>query len=151
MKRLMVVNYTYGGIIGRVNSGNVLNVYNLGDINVSSKSQRIMVGGIVGIANNGELINSYNLGTITNVNQSSIYRVGEIGGVIMGEASVSNSFYLNNQPIGVNYSSSPCITNQVSSDELKSNEILSLLNQNAIVWKKDTSNVNSGYPILDYQ
>ena len=146
-----MLKHIYGGITGRVNSGNILNVYNSGDINVSSESQRIIVGGIVGVASNGELINSYNLGTITNVNQSSIYRMGEIEGTIQGEASVSNSFYLNNQPIGVNYSNSPCITTQVSSDELKSDDTLNSLNQNGNVWKKDTSNVNDGYPIFTWQ
>ena len=151
MKRLMVMMHIYGGITGLVNSGNILNVYNLGDINVSSKSQRIMVGGIVGTACSGELINSYNLGTITNVNQYSIYCMGEIEGVIQGEASVSNSFYLNNQPIGVNYSSLPCITTQVSSDDLKGDNVLNILNQNATVWKKDISNVNDGYPIFTWQ
>ncbi len=147
----MVMMHSYGGIVGLVNSGNILNVYNSGNISVYSKSQRIMVGGIVGIANNGELINSYNLGTITNVNQSSIYRMGEIEGVIQGEASVSNSFYLNNQPIGINYSSSLCVTTQVSRDDLKGDNVLNILNQNGIVWKKDTTNVNNGYPIFTWQ
>ena len=139
-----------GSIIGILNDGeNVKNVYNSGNVNIFSENQTIYAGGIVG-ENRGELVGSYNIGTISNINENAKCYIGEIFGRAKETAKSSNSFYINNQPIGENLSTS-CVTTKVSSEQLKSDDILNLLNQNGVVWKKDTSNVNNGYPILEWQ
>ena len=138
-----------GGIIGFAISGNVTNVYNSGDINIVSDNKNIYAGGIVG-ENRNNVSGSYNIGKINNVDEANNCWIGEIFGVATENASSSNSFYVNNQAIGLNYSNS-CITTQVTSKQLKSNETLTLLNQDGIIWKKDTSNINNGYPIFTWQ
>lgn len=139
-----------GGIISNIKKGKVTNVYNSGKITISLEGQtRIYVGGIAGEVS-GELKGSYNVGIINNVNQATNCLMGEISGRAREEGSITNSFYLNNQPIRVNLSNS-CVTTQVTSEQLKNDEILNLLNQNGTVWKKDISNVNNGYPIFIYQ
>lgn len=102
------------------------------------------------LVNGGKINNCYNLGTINNVNKTNNCYIGEILGRARGSSITSNSFYIDNEPIGNNLSSN-CVTTKVTSDELKSDGTLNLLNQNGAVWKKDTSNVNNGYPIFTWQ
>ena len=139
-----------GGITGMINNGNtVRNVYNLGNINIFSENQTIYAGGLIG-ENKGELVGSYNIGSISNINKNTKCYIGEIFGRTGETAKSSNSFYINNEPVGNNLSSL-CETTKVTNDQLKSDEILNLLNQNGVIWKKDTSNINDGYLILDWQ
>lgn len=129
--------------------GDITNVYNKGDINIFSSNQTIYSGGIAGLCDTN-ISNSYNIGNINKNNQSSNCYIGEILGRARDNSATFNSFYINNEPIG-NNSSSNCVTTKVTSDELKSDKTLNLLNQDEVVWKKDTSNINNGYPIFVWQ
>ena len=138
-----------GGIIGNnKDNGKARNIYNLGNINVNLNCEGKNVGGIIGYCN-ANVSNSYNLGTIKNLGQST-NAIGEILGNALENAVASNLFYINNEPIGNNLSSE-CETIKVTNAQLKSDEILNLLNQDGVVWKKDTSNINNGYPIFTWQ
>ena len=138
-----------GGIIGQQAGGIVKNLYNKGSINVSTNNLTTGVGGIVGLIE-GTTENCYNIGNINNVMQSPNCSTGELAGDATASAVMSNSFYLNNEPIGENLSSS-CVTTKVTNEQLKSDETLDTLNQSELVWKKDTSNINNGYPIFTWQ
>ena len=145
--------YSIGGIIGQQTAGGELkNIYNMGNINVSTTIKEnldVRIGGISGVIS-GRIEGGYNIGNITSDEQGTRWLVGELFGVAEADGIISNSFYINNEPIGSNLSSN-CITNKVTSEGLKSNETLNLLNQNGEVWKKDTSNINDGYPIFKWQ
>ena len=138
-----------GGILGFLVSGEVTNVYNIGRLNILSNGTPVFAGGISG-ESRGEIECAYNTVYISNVNQSSNCYIGELFGTTINNASSSNVFYFNNEPIGDN-STSSSVTTKVTSEQLKSDEILNLLNQNGAVWKKDTSNINDGYPIFTWQ
>lgn len=137
------------GILGWFIDGEITNVYNIGKLNIFSNDTLVFVGGVVG-ESRGKTKCAYNIGYINNVNQSSNCHIGELFGTTINNASSSNVFYFNNKPIGDN-STCSSVTTKVTSDELKSDEILNLLNQNGVVWKKDTTNMNNGYPIFMYQ
>ena len=138
-----------GGVLSWLTGGEIINVYNIGNINISSENKDAYVGGLVGECR-GKMIGGYNAGKINNIYQASNCRIGDLIGITTETANVSNVFYMNNQPIGNNLSTS-CVTTKVTSEQLKSDDTLNLLNQNGVVWKKDTSNVNNGYPILEWQ
>lgn len=138
-----------GGIIGWLINGNIINVYNCGNIDISSENKYAFVGGIVGECR-GKVIGGYNAGNINNIYQDSKCDIGNLIGVATETADVSNLFYIDNEPIGNNLSNS-CEITKVTSDELKSDNMLNLLNENGLVWKKDISNVNNGYPIFTWQ
>lgn len=142
-------NSCVGGILGWFIDGEITNIYNVGTLNIFSNGTQVLVGGIIGEAR-GEIEGAYNTGAINNVNKSSNCYIGELFGTTLNNASSSNVFYFNNEPIGNNLSSN-CTTTKVTSDELKSDKTLNLLNQNGIVWKKGASNVNNGYPIFTWQ
>ena len=89
------------------------------------------------------------LAFIKNLGQST-NAIGEILGNALENAVASNLFYINNEPIGNNLSSE-CETIKVTNAQLKSDEILNLLNQDGVVWKKDILNINNGYPIFTWQ
>ena len=137
------------GILGVFLGGEIKNVYNVGKLNIFSNGTQVFVGGVSGEAR-GNIECAYNTGYIDNVNQSSNCYIGELFGTTINNASSSNVFYFANEPIGDN-STSSSVTNKVTSEQLKSDEILNLLNQNGVVWKKDTSNINNGYPIFTWQ
>lgn len=138
-----------GGVVSWVIDGDVKNVYNCGSINISSENKNIYAGGIVG-ENRKNVLNVYNIGKIDNINNTKNCWCGEIFGVVTEGVSSSNAFYLNNNPVGLENSIS-CNTSQITSEQLKSDEILNLLNQDAVVWKEDVDNINDGYPILYWQ
>lgn len=138
-----------GGVVSWITGGEVKNVYNCGTININSEDKNIYVGGVVG-ENRKNLLNAYNIGKINNINSANNCWIGEIFGVVTEEASSLNSFYIDNQPIGHGISEF-CNISKITSDELKGDEILDILNQNGAFWKKDINNINKGYPILYWQ
>ncbi len=115
-----------GGVVSWSMSGEIINAYNIGNINISSENKDAWVGGVIGECR-GEMTGGYNTGKINNIYQTSNCRIGDLIGVATETANISNLFYMSNQPIGNNLSS------------------------NCIVWKKDTSNVNNGYPVFTWQ
>lgn len=154
---------TVGGIVGN-NFGNISNCYNSGNINSNTTN----VGGIVGI-NNGSVSNCYNTNTIqgtgTNVggiigllnnDNSKIlnsYNLGLIvspsgGGGIVGyllKGTLENNYFLENTVNGSNG------TTVEGSTSKTSNELKNLTTILGSAFKKDTYNINQGYPILNWQ
>lgn len=125
-----------GGIAGSIWADEVQNCYNLGNVTGS----RNLIGGIAGYSA-GKIINSYNIGNVSS--QSSL----EIDGIVAltTEDSVKNSYCLENKCENIKNGT------MKTKEEMLKEEFISLLNADGNYWKKDTNNINSGYPILKWQ
>ena len=89
-------------------------------------------------------MNNYNVGNI--VYSEGYTKINSIAGDVSGEAQIINSYYLENT---INGKNDNIIMDGVivkTSQELK--EIYIDLGTS---WKKDTNNINNGYPILQWQ
>lgn len=147
-----------GGIVGQVTDSILENSYNLSNVNIKgfSKSDGMPnLGGLAGsLSFNASLINSYNIGYIDNSqNQEGIIVAGSIvGSISQSSATITNCYYLQSTystGIGDNHGTADNKENLVkSSDYMKSDEFLNLLGNN---FKKDSQNINNGYPILNWQ
>ena len=125
-----------GGICGLVN-GKISDCYNTGNIENSGN----YAGGIAGLLygnDSAKICNSYNIGNI-----SSIAGGGIAGGVSKG--SIENSFYLEKR---VNGEDGPIIRGTYVKND---SEIKNISNALGNLFKKDTNNINNGYPILLWQ
>lgn len=138
----------------------IKNVYNLGKVTLdSATSTYANCGGIIGCIESvnypSTIKNAYNTGEIINgSNTENNIMIGEIFGRVWGGSNIfGNYYYLNtakNLPFGKDHTAI-ATANKVSSEQLKSNEVLEVLNSENQVWKKDTSNINNGYPIFNWQ
>lgn len=125
----------YVGGITASNSGTLYDCYNSQN---TIQGQRY-IGGICGWNQKGEIYNCYNSGNIT-----GIYSVS--GGIIgANNAIVKNCYFLENRINNGNGIAMEGII-QKTNEEIK--EIYSLLSNN---FRKDTENINQGYPILNWQ
>ncbi len=130
-----------GGITGNLDEKGIVNsCYNIG--NVEGKGSNI--GGIVGhmYSEDVKILNSYNIGNV--LTDNNLYGGGIVGVLVSG--TIENCYLLENT---VNYGNG--ITNQkgvkiMTDDEIK--EISTILGED---FKEDTNNINSGYPILNWQ
>ena len=128
-----------GGIVGALQqNGNIENSYNVGNIIGTGTN----VGGIIGLGTeNSKLSNSYSIGYVTTSKSNN-------GGGIVGynqSTTVSNCYYLINSVNGGNGI-------VLDGTEFKSKE--EMKNSSQILgkaFKKDSSNINGGYPILSWQ
>lgn len=118
--------YTIGGIAGEMgsikdnNSGNIENCYNIGDTRTKSTTK----GGILGRINLGNIKSCYYL----NITENGI-----------GTGTDIDKFESELQA--------------KTESEMKSSDFINLLNADYSedLWKRDTSNVNKGYPIFIWQ
>lgn len=117
-----------GGIVGN-NSNLVINCYNIGTVQAWWQ-----VGGIVGLGTNGQVKNCYNTGTVI----GSTHRNAITGN---GPAGI-NCYYLDTS---TKDSNSSVISK--TKEELQSEEMLVLLNNEEEVWTHD-ANKNNGFPII---
>lgn len=123
-----------GGIIG-ANSGTLYDCYNSQN---TIQGQRY-VGGICGWNQKGEIYNCYNTGNVTGINTVT-------GGIIGANgAIVKNCYFLENK---INNGNGITIEGITLKNDSEMKEIYSLLSSN---FKKDTENINQGYPILNWQ
>ena len=145
--------------IGGANSrtGVIKNVYNTGNIFsealISQEDNACDIGGLVGVQV-GKLENGYSIGSVSGKNnENSLVRIGGVIGLDNDTSSITNNcYYLETtvNPPETNISiSSVGVVKQ--SHEMKSQDFLSLLNQdNSETWKF-SNNMNNGYPIFDWQ
>ena len=143
-----------GGIIGAPDGNIISNCYNTGNIETSSKTTSIRAGGIVGNCSNGtEIKNSYNTG-ILNL-QGQIAAKGTIfASVGSGKVTITNCYYIKQDGVEIGGSTNNATitkTEGKTAEQMKSDEIITLLNQDGGTFKKDTNNINEGYPILNRQ
>ena len=117
-----------GGVVG-INSNLVINCYNIGTVQTGSQ-----VGGIVGLGTKGQVKNCYNTGTVI----GSTHRNAITGN---GPAGI-NCYYLDTS---TKDSNSSVISK--TKEELQSEEMLVLLNNEEEVWTHD-ANKNNGFPII---
>lgn len=121
---------------GYVNEGKIISCYNKG--NVSGLENYI--GGITG--EGYRIKNSYNVGNV--IGENSNY-IGSISGSGRNAELTDKNYFLENTVNGENgYIISG--TEVKTSNEMR--EIYLLLGQ---PFKKDTNNINNGYPILNWQ
>ena len=128
-----------GGIAGYC-SGIVSNSYNRADLSTNGNN----IGGISGgLFNNdyAKVLNSYSTGNITS---STGLGNGVVGA--MQKGSVENSFYIENT---INASNGSIIVDGTT--YLSESELKSYYNILGSAFKKDTNNINDGYPILAWQ
>lgn len=119
--------YYIGGVVG-INSNLVINCYNIGTVQAWWQ-----VGGIVGLGTNGQVKNCYNTGTIIGLGGNAITGNGPAG---------INCYYLDTS---TKDSNSSVISK--TKEELQSEEMLVLLNNEEEVWTHD-ANKNNGFPII---
>lgn len=145
-----------GGIAGFINNGDgeyghIGNCYNTGDINATESRAGGLVGGIASA--NKEIGNSYNIGKIT---------CPQYAGGVIGEnkGALYNLYYLNKGGVtygcGINNSSTGLEEGGGSTEETlkslaKKFNDYSVSYGNPAVWKNDETNINNGYPILEWQ
>ena len=125
-----------GGITGYAKKAAITNVYNTG----AASTTKNQVGGLIGVMENSTLTNAYSTGKIT---------VSETGGDAVGAAvgwaeTLSNVFYLEGTAAtGVGKGGTAEVK---TAAELKG--LAATLGEG---FKNDAGNVNSGYPVLDWQ
>lgn len=139
-----------GGIVSSLVNNKILNCYNIGSIEVGEDSTGTSIGGIVGDATSYvEIKNSYNAGNF-NLNGEIRYKGSILAYCVSG--TIVNSYYINQENLGVaGNPNSISMTNvePKTDEEMKSEEIITLLNQEGEIFKKDINNINRGYPILN--
>lgn len=140
-----------GGIVGFLYQMNLYNSYNLGNIEIKGNIQT-QSGGIVGTLFGGEIKNSYNEGNINATNSEIGGILGKIITTYPTNVNVANCFYLNNIEKGANVPEGNYNVETTKLEEkMNKDNLLNLLNQGSNTWKKDTTNINNGYPILNWQ
>lgn len=132
---LVVSEDNCGGIVG-LNNSNISNCYNKGKIDCGQASG-LRIGGVCGQNLSESFINtSYNIGKINNSNYA--------GGLVGADfGTISNSFCLDT-----------CLENQTGETEYKKTEEEiknSVIQELGSYFKQDSENINSGYPILNWQ
>lgn len=139
-------NGAYNGGISR--NGEVINCYNTGNVT------GWLAGGIVAIHDSPTIHNCYNIGDV------NYYGKGNRGAILghteteLSELDIKNCYYLGIGNLkGVMASHDVEGTIKKDSDYMKSDEFVDKLNEGLEekVWKKDTENINDGYPILIWQ
>lgn len=148
-------NWTAGGIVGWMgeNSNNsvIQNCYNTKEVFTGGNIGGI-IGGIKDTCVGIKISNCYNVGKITS-NFDSAREAGIIGGtnsLASDKISLENCYYLNSMAnVGI-YGYEDINTN-VGGMEEKDMKEASFLNKLENEFKKDTKNVNNGYPILGWQ
>lgn len=147
-----------GGIIG-VNEGTgiIENIYNTGIVfskifgeQLEEEDDICITGGVMG-KNNGTTNNAYSVGKVINRN-NEVSRCFINGVMGRNYSEISNCYYLENtiSTSGINTTISD-YGDAKSSTQMKSQELLDLLNQeNSSIWKF-SSGKNQGYPILYWE
>ncbi len=137
-----------GGCIGSDVWATLSNLYSRASITANSTSS--YVGGLVGqCVNTRSISHSYSANILLNTSGTKGLFIGRNDGL----QSINNCYYANNfTGNAVGNGSLSGITGKSITD-LKSDGMISTLNstQSPIVWKKDVSNFNEGFPILSWQ
>lgn len=151
-----------GGITGVIETGTskVSNCYNAGRIELENETgtgKQIMRGiSGYGWTDGGIIENCYNIVSFKYGNTlKSNYRIGGIVGTNEGTSSIKNSYYLDTLASSITGEGTNNVTNCTSktSEEMKAATFISILETDNTepIWLPDTTNMNSGYPILAWQ
>ena len=142
-----------GGIFGAISSNETIsNSYNTGLITVESNGTGGLIGGIGGdFGNNSKIQNSYNAGNV------QIAEEGASVGIILGYGMagvIENTYALSQEGISLIGYNGTITLDKVeakTSEEMKKDTFVDLLNDGKENYKDDTNNQNQGYPILSWQ
>ena len=145
------------GGIGGNGRGIINNCYNTG--NIYGKSGEILrIGGILGTLA-GSIKNCYSTGEvgILEGNNSETTTIGMVlGRIFTGSKLAENLYYQKiDETLGIGINVTEIVieeTNmQKTEEEMKQDSFVELLNNGESNWKKDTNNINNGYPILYWE
>ncbi len=148
---------SYLGGIAAFFEGTIENAYNIGTVNgnisLAGDSSLYIPGGIVGY-HRGYIKYVYNVGTVNVLSSDYSEYTGAICGYSgMGSAYMTAAYYLNGTANAGIKNKNTCVTTSKTSDEMKTAEMVALLNasQSETVWVQDKWNINNGYPIFVWQ
>lgn len=169
-------SYNVGGICGtNQNGGQVYECFNTEKVNSNysgDTGNNSNVGGIVGINRNNSVISEcYNIGTISSAfkNAGGIFGYGEPNsiakncynsgiitgyknfGSIGGYGTIQNCYWLEGTATNISYNISNGEFYKRTREYMMTSDFLKELNKDRDSFKLDTSNINNGYPILDWQ
>ena len=136
-----------GGIVGAAwNGGVIRNCYNAGSV---TSTYACPTGGIAG-SNECKLENCYNVGTITAASSTFAMALGTNNGGATYDNYVVNCWYLDGSAPGGGYYTNSTANNSgaLASEDMKTENFVNTLGQ---AFAADTSNLNSGYPVLSWQ
>ena len=157
---ITAINDNEGILIGGVGGdgyGIIENCYNIG--NIYGKSEEILrMGGVLGSLN-GSLENCYSTGEVEILegNNSETTTIGMVLGRIFTGSKVAQNLYYQkiDETQGVGVNNAEIVVEealmQKTEEEMKQDSFVELLNNGENNWKKDTNNINNGYPILNWQ
>lgn len=148
-------NWTAGGIVGwmgeNANKSVIQNCYNTKEVFTDGNIGGI-IGGIDNTCDGIKISNCYNVGKITS-NLDNAREAGIIGGLnslASDKLSLENCYYLNSMAnVGI-YGYEDINTNIEGMEEKNMKEV-SFLDKLGNEFKKDTKNLNNGYPILGWE
>ena len=141
--------YGKGGICGgNSNTGNIINCYNLGDLDAKGWS----IGGITG-SNAGNVEYSYNTGYISGPEYVGCL-TGNNSGTIKNCYSIDNDIEIASENTGsientlILTEKQLQLKEKITLDNGQEVTLLELLNSNGVFWQEDEKNQNKGFPIL---
>ena len=146
------INYAAIGGISAYSRNNTefKNIFNIGNIKGEGKDDRLCMGVFFGMVEGVNMSNDYNIGVVENVNNLGIGRVGGIIGVMYRSNLISDCKYLTGT-CDVGIGNNVSFTGITEIDNInKFPSVLEVVNGEG-AFKEDTSNINGGYPILEWQ
>ena len=138
-----------GSISGQGFYSTTVNCFNFGEINIDVlNNNNTRIGNIIGQLYSASMDNCYNVGKISTINVN-VQIVGQILGQAFASSTVSNCYGIIGQinTIGSNTSNST-ISNVTLVERNEMPDILQVIGENFIA---ENSNINNGYPILNWQ
>ena len=130
-----------GGICGSSwNDCAIRNCYNTGSI---TNTGNFLAGGISG-SNEGSIENCYNVGKVKSGNPDMAMAIGTNN----MNGPVSNCWFLDGSAAGGGYYPALIEQGKMTSEEMKADSFVLTLGSGFV---KDTSGINSGYPVLKWQ
>lgn len=129
---------TYGGIVYQNSANGIIRYcYNAGDVIGYINKQ---TGGIV-CYNKGKIQNCYNIGEVTTSGIS-----------YTNEGTILNSYYLDAKAINYCNSDTGTISSECKAlNSIEMQEVYKILNEEETIFINDNKNLNSGYPIFNWQ
>ena len=142
---LITAKFSAAGIVGSMTTNSeVINCYNIGNINsTNTGGSSTYAAGISSEAkNNSTIKNCFSTGTITTYNS---YAVAGIVAFVNNMGDLKNNYFLENT---VNDGNGLYIEGIETKNEEELKKIYTVLGND---FKKDTNNINNGYPVLNWQ
>lgn len=125
-------------------NGEITKCYNVGEVS----SNKTHAGGIVAYAYpDAKINNCYNIGNIT----ASYYTGGIVGYKTYKDDTVINCYYVEKNNLKGAGNTDLYDIKCYKDDFFKTDDFMDMLNKFENIWKKDTGNINNGYPIFSWQ